>query len=228
MRLAAIVQARMSSARLSGKVLLPLAGKPVLAYLLERLERCRSLTDVVVATSTDASDDPIAGFCASVGVPCHRGALDDVAGRFLSASDAYGLDGFVRVNGDSPFLDQRLVDRGVELFRAKPCDLVTNLLPRTFPRGESVEVVSIEALRRAHEEMGSADDREHVTAYLYREPDRFEIRGFSAPEDWSDVRLVVDTEEDMELLAQMIERMTKPDWEYDCAALVGLAREVVA
>jgi spore coat polysaccharide biosynthesis protein SpsF len=227
MRIAAVVQARMSSSRLPGKVLRPLAGKPLLSYVLERLERCEAVSGgVVVATSIDASDDPIADYCVHADVECHRGALDDVAGRFLSVGDAYGLDAVVRLSGDSPLLDQRLVDRGIALFQSDPCDLVTNVAPRTFPRGESVEVMALDALRRAHAAMPTAEDREHVTTLLYREPQRFRIRAFTAPEDWSAVRLVVDTEEDAERVEQVILRMTQPHWDYDCAALVELAREV--
>jgi len=221
----ALVQARMSSSRLPGKVLRPLAGRPLLSYLLERLVRCESLQRVVVATSADASDDPIADFCASQEVECHRGSLDDVAWRFLESADAAGLDTFVRVNGDSPLLDQRLVDHGVELFLREHCDLATNLLPRSFPEGQSVEVISVAALRRAHADMDPAD-REHVTTLFYREAALFEIRTFSAPEDWSAVRLVVDTEDDAQTMERLLTHMDRPHWEYDCAALISLAQGV--
>src|SRR5688572_22065557 len=115
----------MDSTRLPGKVLREIAGKPLLTYLLERLERSRALAAVLVATSTEASDDPVAALCASRGTRCHRGSLDDVAARVGEALAVNGLDAFVRVSGDSPLLDPSLVDRGVTLFLAGELDLVT-------------------------------------------------------------------------------------------------------
>src|SRR6266852_6355172 len=113
MMIGAFVQARMSSRRLPGKVLRPIDGKPVLLYVLERLERCRTLDSVLVATSVDPSDDAVEEICHRRGTPCCRGPLDDVAGRFLAAARERDVDGFVRVSGDSPLLDQRLVDEAV-------------------------------------------------------------------------------------------------------------------
>src|SRR5436305_2350266 len=124
--MAALVQARMSSSRLPGKVLRPLAGRLLVSYILDSLERCVLVDSAVLTTSVDPSDDPIADFSVSTGVDCFRGALDDVASRFLDAADAFGLDAFVRVNGDSPLLDHRLVDRAVELSLAASADLATN------------------------------------------------------------------------------------------------------
>src|SRR3954453_19643168 len=115
MSTAVIVQARSSSTRLPNKVLTEVGGKPLLGYLLERLEHTTLIDDVMVATSDEADDDAVASFCRAAGVDCHRGALDDVAGRILGAVQARGLDSFVRISGDSPMLDQSLVDRAAEL-----------------------------------------------------------------------------------------------------------------
>src|SRR5207237_10689417 len=109
------------------------------------------------------ADDAIAGFCAELGVPCHRGPHDDVAGRLLEAAERAELHGFVRVNGDSPLLDQALVDRGVRLFAAGGRDLVTNVRPRSFPRGQSVEVIGSAALRAALPRLTAPGEREHGT-----------------------------------------------------------------
>lgn len=204
-QVAAVVQARMSSQRLPGKVLAPLAGRPALAYLLERLEGLR----VVVATSTDPSDDAIEAFCAERSVDCQRGPLDDVAARFALVVERLGLDAFLRVNGDSPLLDRRLVDRGLALFDETEPDLATNVFPRTFPHGQSVEVVRAETFLAARPEF-EADDREHVTRFFYEHPERFRIENFAAPEPYAGPSLALDTPEDLERLDAILRRLTRP------------------
>lgn len=234
----AVVQARMSSARLPGKVLSPIAGKPVLDYVLERLDRSDALDTVAVATSVEASDDAVAKHCERLGVPVHRGPLENVAARFAEAAERFGLDAFVRVTADSPLLDQRLVDRGVALFqagvraggRAKGHDIVTNVFPSTFPSGQSVEVVSSEAMRTALGEMNEPDELEHVTLHFYRHPERYEIENFTSQTDEGgddgELDMSLDTEEDAALIEAMIARMDKPHWEYTSAQLVELYRDV--
>ena len=139
----------MSSKRFLGKVLHNVEGKPMLAYVLERLQRCRPLDGIVVATSTDDSDTPVADFCHECGVDCYRGPLQDVAGRFKEVLDEYRFDGFVRVCGDSPLIDQRLIDKGIRIFRRSGFDIVTNVSPKTFPKGQSVEVLSTDTFKAA-------------------------------------------------------------------------------
>ena len=163
----------MSSRRLPGKVLRPLAGKPALQYLLERLSHCDEVDRVIVATSGEASDDPVAAFCAAAGALVHRGPLEDVAARFGEVAERFELDAFVRVTADSPLLDQALVDRGAALYREGDFDVVTNVYPRsTFPSGQSLEVVRAEAFRRALAGMDDPYEHEHVTPYFYRHPER--------------------------------------------------------
>ncbi len=225
MRLGAIVQARMSSERLPGKVLLELNSRPLLAYLLERLEHA-ALDEIVVATSQEPDDDAIERFCSGLGVACFRGALDDVAERFIAAAEAHSLDAVARVSGDSPLLDQRLVDRGVELYRERGPDLVSNVHPRSCPPGESVEIVSVEALRHAHPEM-SDQQREHVTLFFYDHADRFEIVSFDDGErDLSGISLAVDSEQDAETASAILSRMERPHWEYELDEILELRASV--
>ena len=214
LRTGAVVHARMGSSRLPGKVLGDLAGRPALDWLLERLEHASEPDALVVATSTDPSDDAIAAYCEARGTPVYRGELEDLAARVLGAAEAHGLDALVRVNGDSPLLDQRLVDRGVALLREGGADLVTNVRPRSFPPGQSVEVVRTEALRAAVAEMTEPDDREHVTAWLYRHPDRVRIERFAHDPPVTEPRLTLDTAEDHERLEGILRRMERPHWEY--------------
>src|SRR5579862_9583374 len=149
----------MTSQRLPGKSLRPLCGQPMLQYVLDRLSRLDVLSEAVVATSTDPSDDAIDEFCRRIGRPCFRGSLDNVAERFLQAALAHRLSAFVRVSGDSPLLDQRLVARGVALFTESGSDLTTNIFPRTYPAGMSVEVVRTETFERIVPELVQQYDR---------------------------------------------------------------------
>lgn len=214
MTIGAIVQARMSSQRLPGKVLYKVAGKPMLHYLLERLEHCGSLDAIVVATSTGESDTPIADYCQELGVACYRGPLYNVAGRFKEVLDVYQFDGFVRVNGDSPLLDQQLVDKGVDIFIRGNFDLVTNILPRTYPIGQSVEVLRSNAFRRGYQLMQEDEEFEHVTKFFYKNQQDFKIYNFASETYYGDLHLAVDTVSQMDTFTAIISRMTKSHWQY--------------
>lgn len=200
-----VVQARMGSQRLPGKVLSPIGDRPMLGLLLDRLARCTAVDGVAVATSDQASEDPVADYVAGRGVPVIRGPLDDVAGRFLVAARELGAQAVVRVSGDSPLMDPAVVDRAVRLFDAD-CDLVTNVRPRSFPPGQSVEVVRVTALDAAHPRM-DADAREHVTPRLYDPSEGLRIRHFAAERDYGALRLTVDTPEDLEFVRALVQRL---------------------
>lgn len=224
----ALVQARMTSQRLPGKVLMEVAGQPLLAYLLERLDLSRELRQVVVVTSDHPSDDPIAAFCAQSGRACFRGDLVNVAGRCLAALDHYGWDAFVRISGDSPMLDQALVDRAVAIFRQGAFDLVTNVFPRSWPPGQSVEVVGGEVFRKAVAAMDEPRHLEHVTPYFYEHQQQFAIFNMASGMDFTSVRLSVDTKADLAVFARIVGRMDKPHWQYGLAEVVELYRRVTA
>jgi spore coat polysaccharide biosynthesis protein SpsF (cytidylyltransferase family) len=209
----AVVQARFTSVRLPGKVLRPLRGRPMLAYLLEALSHARMLDGVVLATSTDTTDDAIADFAREARVDCYRGPLDDVAARLLAAAESRGADALVRVNGDSPLLDPALVDLAVDLFRRAQPDVVTNVRPRSYPKGQSVEVMSCAALSRAVAEMATPDEREHVTRHFYENPDRFTIRSFTTPRPRPDLQLSVDDAADFERCEAVLDVLGRSPWE---------------
>lgn len=194
-----MIQARMSSKRLPGKVLKKnLAGKELLSVVLDRVSKSRRVMEWTLVTSSDASDDPIAEFCGRRGVQCFRGSLDDVAGRFLAACAHWNAAAFVRISADSPWMDAAVIDACVEAFeRERSADLATNVFPRSYPKGVSVEVVSRRGLERASARMTRPEDREHVTTFFYSHPQDFAIRAVTNPEgDSSTVNLCVDTEED--------------------------------
>ena len=216
-----IVQARLSSARLPGKVLRSLAGRPLLGWLLGQLEHCRRVSAVLVATSDTVSDDPVAAFAAEAGVACFRGSLTNVTGRMIAAAAAHGAAAFVRISGDSPLMDPRVVDDVLELFAAARPDLATNVQFRTFPKGFSVEVMRLDALVRAQAMMAPGDE-EHVTPVFYRHPGQFRIAGLTSGRDWGGVQMSVDTEADFALVERMIGAMTRPPWCYGLAELMAL------
>lgn len=197
MEIGVIILARMSSKRLPGKALRPLAGKPVLQYAIEAVQRVPGLAGVLVATSEEGSDDPIAMWCEANQVACFRGSLENVAERFLQALLAQGWEAAVRISADSPLLPWRLIDAAHRLYRRGQYDLVTNVLPRTYPRGQSVEVVSKSALQQAYQRFSQPADFEHVTSYFYRHAQQWRIGRLTLARDQSGVNLAVDTAEDL-------------------------------
>lgn len=201
-----------------------IAGKPLLQYLLERLECCRLVTEVWVATSDDPSDDALASLCGRLGVAVYRGPLENVVARFLALARKRGLASFVRVNGDSPLLDPAIVDKGVAQFEEQVCDLVTNVFPRSYPKGQSVEVISTDALERVARLSADPEDLEHVTRYFYQHPHEFKIINFAYGYDAGGLQLSVDSAEDLARIESMLGRMTRPHWDYGLDELLSLSQ----
>ncbi len=208
MRAGAVVLGRLSSARLPGKVLRQAGGRPLLGWVLTRLERVEGLDATVVATSAEPADDPLENWCEANGVTCFRGDLDDVAGRALACAAEHGLDAVARVNADSPWLDPDLLTRAVALTREGGYDLVTNVLERTWPYGISAEVVTVAALRRARENTDDPSESEHVTKLLYARPGEFSIHNIASDLDPGDVAaaggFTVDTEADLRRFERLV------------------------
>lgn len=202
-----IVQARMTSTRLPGKVLLPLAGVPMLTRLVERLRRVQRADGIVVATTTNVADDTIAALCAQLVVPCHRGSEHDVLSRYADASRLHGADVVVRITSDCPLIDPALIDQVMAAYAEGGSDYVSNMLPPTWPYGMAVEVFSAAALAQAHAEATQAAEREHVTPFLYWHPERYRLRNVASPVDLSQHRWTVDTPEDYELVSRLFEHL---------------------
>jgi len=203
-RVVAIVQARMTSTRLPGKVLADLGGRPVLAFMLERVKRARTLDGLVVATTVNATDDPVARAAAAAGVEVFRGDEKDVLSRFVGAGEAARADVVVRLTADCPFTDPALVDLAVARFLEADLDYLANAVDRTYPDGLDVEVLRFEALRRAARETREPYDREHVTPYLYRPGGGFRVGSFRHDSDLSALRWTIDTAEDLAVARRLI------------------------
>ena len=214
----------MTSRRLPEKVLMDLAGRPLLEYLMDRVQLCQQIDSYLIATSDESSDDPIEAFANERGYPLYRGSLDDVAQRCVSAAEFANADTILRLSGDSPFLDQVMIDRAAELFRTGQWDLVTNVRPRTFPPGFSVEVVGLETLRKACETM-PAEEREHVIRALYSDPS-ITVHNFEHECDLSGYRLTVDDIGEFAVAGHIIESMCRPPEEYSMEEVVDLGRKI--
>jgi spore coat polysaccharide biosynthesis protein SpsF len=199
-RVVAIIQARMGSTRLPGKVLKPLAGQPMLGRVVERTRRAKRVQETAVATTGAAQDNPIADLCASRAWPFTRGSERDLLDRYHAAAIEHRADAVVRVTSDCPLIDSGVIDRVVDAFEKGDCDYASNTLePRTFPRGLDVEVVGFQALDRAWREDTNPQWREHATPYIYRHPERFRLRPVRNDRDLSFHRWTVDSPEDYEL-----------------------------
>ena len=213
-RVLGILQARVSSSRLPGKVLKPILGKPMLQHQLERVLRARSLDALVVATSTDPSDDPIVGLCAAAGVTCFRGSLDDVLDRFYQAAREYEPQHIVRLTGDCPLIDPEIIDRLVEFYLAGSFDHAGNAVEPMFPDGLDAEILTFAALESAWREASLPSHREHVTLFVHQQPNRFRIGSYKNDIDLSHLRWTVDEPEDFDLVERIYTALYpgKPDF----------------
>jgi spore coat polysaccharide biosynthesis protein SpsF len=192
----AVLQARMSSRRLPGKVLMPLGGRPMILRQLERIGQAR-LDQIVVATSIDPSDDELCDTLSTAGAACVRGSLDDVLDRVYCAGVGAGAAHVVRLTADCPLIDARVIDRVVAAHLAADNDYTSNALKRSYPDGQDVEVARIGALERAWHECRDAAQREHVMPYLYEARDGFRLGNVAYEPDRSYYRVTVDYPEDL-------------------------------
>ena len=226
MRTIAIIQARMNSSRLPGKVLLDIAGQPMLARVIERARRAKTVDEVMVATTTDSSDDRIEAFCGERGYLVYRGDMFDVLDRFYGAARLAQAEVIVRITADCPVIDPAAIDRVVETFHSTGADFACNRLPppwkRTWPIGLDTEVCSFAGLERAWKEAELPYEREHVMPYFYDPEGRFTVVVVDHDPDYGTLRWTVDTAEDLALLREIFTRFDGSDtftWE-DVLALM--------
>lgn len=226
MKIAAIVQARMSSQRFPGKILYKVNGKPLISFLLDRI-RCCSALDIIIATSVDASDNFVLQYCKSNNVICYRGPLDNVYRRFREIIEKNSISAFVRLSADSPFIDPTIIQKGVKLFCDNDYDIVTNVFPRTYPKGQSVEVLRSEVFLNRGLDIEKYPYCEHITTYFYENKDKYRIYNFPADKPAADVQLSVDTAEDMKLFEAIIGKMDKPHWQYSWEEILELRDKIL-
>lgn len=217
----------MTSSRLPGKTLKMVKGVPVIRYLTDRISNCRTIDDVIIATSTDDSDDPIIKFADELSIATHRGPLNDVASRVLGAALQTEADAVVRISGDSPLLDSAIVDQLVTIFRSSSgVDVVTNVFPRTFPRGQSVEVISVESLRARFDAGLTVAEREHVTLCFYNNPGGARIINVRSDGDYGDIQLSVDSPTDLARFSEILDILARPYASHGLHAVISAYKEV--
>lgn len=181
----------------------PLFGKPMLARQIERIARAKRIEHLVVATSNDPSDDPITTLCNELGISCYRGALEDVLDRFYRAAANFAPQHVVRLTGDCPLSDPKLIDNVINYYLAGNYDYASNTIEPTFPDGLDIEIFSFLSLERAWREAKLPSQREHVTPFIYSHPDQFRIGSYKGKEDLSALRWTVDEPADLELIAHI-------------------------
>jgi spore coat polysaccharide biosynthesis protein SpsF len=203
---AAVIQARSGSTRLPEKVLRPLGSRPVLAWVVQAAIASDVFDHVVVATTAEPADDPVAELATDLGTCVVRGPVDDVLTRYLTATDVTGADVVVRLTADCPLLDPRLIETCVRAFDPTKVDYLSTNQPRTVPRGLDVEVVAVPVLRTVGQ-LAAGVDRVHVTSYIPAHPERFRIAGITFEPPSSDLRVTLDEPEDAALLDAIVSEL---------------------
>lgn len=214
-RIVGVVQARLASTRLPGKVLLPIQGRPVLQWMLERVRAAEELDEVVVATTDLPSDDPIRALCVEMGIPCLSGHPTDLLDRHLQVARALDADAVVKIPSDCPLVDPRVIDAVVGCFRFHHprYSFVSNLHPASWPDGNDVEVIRVDALVQAWREAVRPFEREHTTPFIWDRPERFSIcnvRSSGGRDLSSSHRLTLDYQEDFRLIVAVFEALHRP------------------
>jgi spore coat polysaccharide biosynthesis protein SpsF len=207
MRVVAIIQARMGSTRLPGKVLRDIRGASMLARVVNRTRQSELLDEILVATTTEPMDDPIVSACQMLETPVFRGNQEDVLDRYYRAAGASRAEAVVRITSDCPLIDPQIVDRVVGAFLAEKPDYASNTLIRSYPRGLDAEVMSMAALTKAWSQSRELYQRAHVTPYIFQNPSLFRLLPVKGEEDFSDYRWTVDTPEDLALIVAVYARL---------------------
>ena len=214
MKLLVIIQSRMGSSRFPGKSFYPLKGKPALQHHIDSLLQLFSKEEIVVATSTNNENDVIRLFCNEQGISCYSGEEQNVASRFLALCESRDFDYFVRINGDSPLIDYRIIEHGISELKNNGYDMVTTM-SSNFPSGMNMELVRRTTFCKAYPSFSDPGDFEHVTKYLKDHKEQFNVSflRFSIP-DGRDYKFSFDTEEDLARIEKLFDSLEKPHFQY--------------
>ena len=210
----AVIQARMNSSRLPGKVLLDICGLPVLVHVVRRVQQAKNVDKVILATSNTCSDDSLERCCIQNQIKCFRGSEDDVLDRFYKAVQWAGAkeeDYVVRITADCPFIDAEVIDLVVETAIKSKCDYVSNTIKPTYPDGLDVEVFTVKSLKKAWDNACLKSEREHVTPFIYRHPELFKTQNVEGELDYSELRWTLDEKEDFEVINNVYIELYKKD-----------------
>lgn len=226
MKIIATIEARMTSSRLPGKVLLPAAGKPMLHHLVNRLGAVPSLDGIVLATTSNTIDDILEDFACKEGIGCFRGSEDDVMGRVIGAGESAKADIIVEITGDCPIIDPQIVEQTIRMFKAHEADYVSNAHIRSYPDGMDTQVFRLETLCRSAQMTSDALDHEHVTLHIRNHPEIFLHVHLVAPSElsWPELGLTLDEPADYTLLKKIIEHFGAENPLFSCLDVIRLLR----
>jgi len=208
-----IIQARMNSSRLPGKVLMKLEGKTILEHIINSLKFSKLYDKIIVATTTNQTDNIIETLCNDLNIDCFRGSSDDVLNRYYECAKFYQGNLIVRITCDNPLIDPTLVDEAIKICKEENCDYVSNMIHQTYPIGYLVEVLKFDILKQNNDDIHDVLTREHVTHHIRNNSSLYKIKEFFAPKNLqrSDWRLTVDYENDYELMKKIFQNLYKPN-----------------
>jgi len=209
MKVVCIVQARVGSTRLPGKVLKKICGKTVLEHDVERLKKIENIDEIIIATTELERDTRIVEECKKINVKYFRGSEQNVLERYYYAAKKNNADIVVRITSDCPLIDPKVSSEIIEFYleNKEKYDYISNTIDRTYPRGLDTEVFSFKALKKAFEEAVLDRDKEHVTPYIWDNPEKFKLGQYKNDVDYSDLRWTLDTNEDFELINKIYEEL---------------------
>lgn len=227
MKIVATIEARMTSSRLPGKVLMPVLGKSMLFYLVQRLRAVESIDEIVLATTTNKTDDPLVEFAHNERLNVFRGDEDDVMERVIGAAEFADADVVVQITGDCPIIDPEIVEQTIRMFKTNKVDYVSNGFTRSYPDGMDVQVFRLSALKKSASMTDDAIEHEHVSLHMCRHPEIFPQINLTAPPSlhWPDLGLTLDEKDDYEFLKLIIEHYGESNTLFNCYDVIGLLRE---
>lgn len=221
-----VIFSRMDSQRLPGKALITIGGRALLGHVIDRAVATLNADTVIVATSDRDTDDDIAAFAEAQGAKVFRGSAPDVLGRAVACAETFGLTVLGRICGDSPFISPQMLGRLLLVHKTEGPEFTTNVFPRSYPAGMTFEVMSIDALRRLDGLVDDADHREHMTGFIYENPDQFRIHNVASGFDgWDGIPLTVDSADDLVQANWLFGRLKETGEEMTIASVLTLARE---
>ena len=221
---AAVIQARMGSTRLPGKILKQLNGKPLLLFIIDRLKKMENLDEIIAATTEKKEDDITQKFLEENRIKFFRGSDDNVLERYYKVSLNFELDIIIRITADNPFIDPEILTKGVKMFmdmneKERNCDYLRTL---KFPVGTNIEIFDSLTLNTVYKEAVSDYDKEHVTSYIYTHPEKFKIHEWVSDKDYSSYRLTVDTEEDFSFAVKVLQNLQPENNEFNLNDIINI------
>lgn len=225
-KIVATVEARMTSSRLPGKVLLPAGNKPMLEHLINRLKKVRSLNEIVLATTSNSTDDVLEQFAKNVGIAFYRGSEDDVMQRVIESAESVNADIVVEITGDCPIIDPLIIEQCIQTFLYNKCDYVSNVIHRSYPDGMDVQVFRLESLKKSALMTTDDLDHEHVSLHIRNHPGIFKQINLMPTPDlyWPELGLTLDEKNDYILLKNIIEYFGETNPFFSCRECIELLK----